>query len=712
MHAADVPMRIAGKRPANILSDLEQNDAKKRTKELHQACKNVASKEVATLLDASTDVNEEDDHGLTPMDYLNESFHTFYYDFAVIDEPTLFSNVEESDFISIATMLIEAGALSTPHEMLRLNLVIHYRQALNSLVPMTDKKISNVLSQGLIDVNDLYHGETLLHRFVVRNTESAVLIIKKLLLLGANPNILNNDGDSVLDLLCKTECSLNKAIIKCVSLSEKIAELLIKHNANVIKSTNNKILKEILSGKFKILSTQTESLLAMTPSLEDENVVKILEEIKHNGDLYAFFPYKWLRFYKKIIWLFKGNEIIENAYFQYFTKITVAKEQAFNFAMEIDNLAAAKLLVKEGFDVNENNVCRNFISTRSLLHRAIMEKRYDWLEFLLTNGARLNLLDENGETPLFFACCNKDKQAVDIILKCRPDREYLHIPNKDGRIAFEAISSTSILDKVYANGCMIHNESISHRFKRNNQFIVQRKFSIRFLRSLKRAGFNFKSENFTNLFLIISSGKNVVSEKVLNFCLEELDLSLNEANKYHFTPLMQACKYNNTPLAEWLINAGANLDVLTEYRYDNSLRHATSLSKTNNEPKFDIITLLITSGIAVSNNDQLYGRNDYVKAIRGVEKIIEDMESCVEKNDLNGLKSIFELLPQRYRAFGETNFSVDKFQKLRVYFAKSKTKKGKSLVEIAIENDCVSIIEFLEGHCALKKKGSSTKRAR
>lgn len=94
------------------------------------------------------------------------------------------------------------------------------------------------------------------------------------------------------------------------------------------------------------------------------------------------------------------------------------------YASTTNDLDEVKMLVESGMaDINATNPAEG----ATALHGAAYEGSVECLQYLLENGANVNIADDDGWTSLHAAVCGKKKRCVDLLLKanCDPFAETL-----------------------------------------------------------------------------------------------------------------------------------------------------------------------------------------------------------------------------------------------------------------------------------------------
>ncbi len=100
-------------------------------------------------------------------------------------------------------------------------------------------------------------------------------------------------------------------------------------------------------------------------------------------------------------------------------------ENIFSLIKYSDNFSILNALRK----LNDLNIINS--SRQSLLHLAVLYKRYEIARYLVKNGAKVYLQDANGDTPLHIAVRNLDIAFIKILLLSPSSMSALFIKNSD-----------------------------------------------------------------------------------------------------------------------------------------------------------------------------------------------------------------------------------------------------------------------------------------
>lgn len=85
-------------------------------------------------------------------------------------------------------------------------------------------------------------------------------------------------------------------------------------------------------------------------------------------------------------------------------------------------------LLNHGYDVNSRGSLANFGSGITLLHIACMKGKYSLFNELIIRGVNIDAVDDNGNTPLYYAC-QQSLEMVDMLIY---NGANVHHINNDG----------------------------------------------------------------------------------------------------------------------------------------------------------------------------------------------------------------------------------------------------------------------------------------
>ena len=121
------------------------------------------------------------------------------------------------------------------------------------------------------------------------------------------------------------------------------------------------------------------------------------------------------------------------------------RQRPLEIALQMKNWPMAELLVQYGADVNRNATFGS--SYNSLLHDFIYSRNIGAVEFLLDHGARVNIQNDAGETPLHYAARVNDPNLVTLLLQHGASRNRI-IPNNQGQLPVDLARDPNIIQML------------------------------------------------------------------------------------------------------------------------------------------------------------------------------------------------------------------------------------------------------------------------
>jgi len=225
---------------------------------------------------------------------------------------------------------------------------------------------------------------------------------------------------------------------------------------------------------------------------------------------------------------------------------------------------------------------QNKETSLSLLHNAAQKGDLRYLKLILSKeNPSVDLSDETGSTPIFYALEYNHKEVAEFLLKQKANINHL---NTFGRTPlFAAIDS-------------------------NNPDVI-----------------NFALNNGADPNTADSNGETILHYGIINkkdnslfFILENDNLPINTPNNFGKTPLILAAEFGLTNICNTLMSKGALIDAPDNDGW-------TALMYACNKNLIDLASLLIASGADINLKDKSFNQTAYLIACRSGNLEIADI---------------------------------------------------------------------------------------
>ncbi|CAC5376392.1 unnamed protein product [Mytilus coruscus] len=342
----------------------------------------------------------------------------------------------------------------------------------------------------------------------------------------------NKDQVFVFDDVCGRYTAIQSEIEEWVRYEHKIKRILKTGRIKLLASCRSQVFKEFQVQRLKLFTQNVLCFPSEKCSLTLEEKVLIaqkylsheyVEKVKHklNDERTKLKSFK--RDHCDFTILIEENN--EN---HYFNRIT-------------DDISKGR------FDQVLNNTQFKFPEYLSKL-----------MSFMITNdqthlNRMINAKDENGSTPLIWACLNRRKDVVEMLMKTGADINLVDFTgNTPLQNALDS-GNVEIAESLISKGANVHlGSSLHSACRKGYRHIVE-------LIINKGVDIN-KRDNRGRTPLLIACSH--VQEDLVNFSLDK-SCEIHHSNKMGDTPLSAACRSGSKVLVQKLLSKGANVNKAT-----------------------------------------------------------------------------------------------------------------------------------------------------
>jgi len=604
---------------------------------LRLACMNTHQEVVSLLIEHGADMDSRDKNGKTALIDAIKNLDNYHV-----------SSKNRLDHLKLAIFLIEKGA--DPNSV--------------------DKNGNSVLSVAAKSTLSVIHHQS--------EIDSLILIIKLLIMKGANLNFQNSYGETALMLFCKRWRDSFNPIIKL--MLEKNAD------ANLQKRDGNTALMLAFESKrfdkanllidhganLNIANKEENTALMIAVSITcDVLIVKTMIEkgadvnvYNKNGDTSLMLALEFRRFDKAQLLIDYGvdlNMVNEKGN----TALMVAIK---NFC----NLSMIKMMVNRGANINKQNLDGN-TALMFLLQIDSSEIQVDTVKFLIEKKAHLKLVNKNKQNSLFLAVLNNRKKYFNMIV----DTNIINLNDQDDK-----------------GNTLLHYACSNQRREHLAKLLIKH-------------GVNLNMKNVKGNTALVLAIENFCESSLIEMMIKK-GADINVQNNEGKTPLMCSLLKENLQSSQILIENGANLNQRDKegktafyYALVNSLneivilliekgahlhykwqerRLIDNLDKKNSNCNNQ--TLLIYRNALVKELSETFKYEDYEGFKSSVIESIENEQMAILEYD--HIKALNHLLSQEKHWFEEerTQFKSMEFREKLIVDYLNVLNDQKKLLEI------------------------------
>uniref|UniRef100_A0A8D8YWX2 Ankyrin-1 n=1 Tax=Cacopsylla melanoneura TaxID=428564 RepID=A0A8D8YWX2_9HEMI len=334
------------------------------------------------------------------------------------------------DYYKMTALLIKHGAVVS-HNML------------HTAVKNRNNEIVKLLLLNGADPNCVDEdGKTALHNVFTPSSQDKPLttngsdftlvkldIVKQLITSGVNLNAEDSEGNTALSMSVHEE-------------DLEIIKELLKHSPDALNKGNKKSLHLAVCCSNEMLSKTIVSILY------NYGFIVTTENVNDTELMHYAIKNKHLQIVEKLLQLGANpsssyqnenhlcvaitsfNEDASKLLIKY--GANVKNTQALHLAVDIENSVLVELLLNHGADPNftgeDGKTALHYATSKKFTSAVVQDKEskpinkmLDIVSQLLAYGANIDAVDKNGQTPLFNAVNNKQLEIVQLLLKQNPD---------------------------------------------------------------------------------------------------------------------------------------------------------------------------------------------------------------------------------------------------------------------------------------------------
>jgi ankyrin repeat protein len=399
-----------GKKIADIFSVYTPNLFNKIPAISNDKLKNL----IKSGLDDKTKITNRDSYGnineaLNIIKNFTNSKKINYYIIININKDTILTPIKNIRIVKKGGAQDYNKSFYTIIEKINDDYIHEIKKNFDELITKLSKNKINIFNKKYLNI----HNETALIYASNYNYPHNLNYIRSLLENGADPNIKNTDGNTVLMIICKYIIDrIHFLHIYIGNRGRKRKNIKIKELENYITKINAKIeiIKVLLENK-------------ANPNIKNNDGITPFKIIIDNYSKYFCFPYyeKLYNCVLVLIKLFVENKADTNIFvdhgephmvFSRFGNISFSEMYndpllIFAYSRKIGDGLFWKLLVENGCNINIKDSNGN-----TILHIAVNYGSIDDIKYIINNGINKDIQNNDGKTALMIA---KDKKMTEII---------------------------------------------------------------------------------------------------------------------------------------------------------------------------------------------------------------------------------------------------------------------------------------------------------
>jgi len=324
----------------------------------------------------------------------------------------------------------------------------------------------------------------------------------------------------------------------------------------------------------------------------------------------------------------------------------------FFLASSYNNLDIVKILVKQGIDIN----MQNYYHSDTALHYAVKNNSIRVIGFLIANGAKINLHNKSGKTPVYEALCYCNTESVKIFEE--------HGANIDVNMT-DNYGETPIYNAVLfaANS--------------NNNEIIQNFYML-----YEKANIDVKNKDGITPVLNALMSYNIEAIGLL----AKLKADINIPDNDGMTPLHYAAKQHSRSTINMLISLGANIN-----KCNNHNQTPIHIAAIKNNIETICALILHKADINIKDNDNNIPLFSAIEKgnTEAVDKLIMHDNKSIYTQNNNGETPLFIAAKNGHPMI------VEKLYEYGKQLIDCPNKDGITPLHIAIHNSHTSVVNTL-----------------
>ena len=230
------------------------------------------------------------------------------------------------------------------------------------------------------------------------------------------------------------------------------------------------------------------------------------------------------------------------------------------------------------------------------LHQAARNGHQDVVELLIANGAQIKPLAKDGSTPLYLAAWSRHKNIAQLLLDRGAVMEVdIAVMLGDYELVNDylarGVDANSKFTKGSAKGISFLNKAIADKHKNLVELLITKGAKI----NEKTGAFGFSPLHQAALTQCLGEAESADCQQICELLISRgADVNVNDKNGY--TPLHQAARVGHRNIVELLLDCGAKVNAL-------DLTKSSALFGAAQHHQESVVKLLLSRGAEVNLTD-------------------------------------------------------------------------------------------------------------